>query len=195
MALEYICDSATGSSPELLNALAGHLRFAASVNDLHRVLHGSILRRYLAVTSIISVHSMGRQLSLVAPSTPCSLKRRPVSKKFTVKWREFLTDFFSSADLLKDEFPRIPEKHIISTLRQQKTLFKTYILLEKQLRNYRSFSRFVKTPRPRNKRGVELVMIERGSQLPKELRAAKQKVEQEGGKYPHNPRVFISVLT
>ncbi|KAF3000114.1 hypothetical protein E8E13_004000 [Curvularia kusanoi] len=87
-----------------------------------------------------------------------------------------------AADLLKDEFPRIPEKHIVSTLRQQKTLFKAYILLERQLRNYQSFSQFVKTPRSRNNRGVELVMIQRGSQLPKELRAAKQIVEQEAAK-------------
>jgi TRIAD3 protein (E3 ubiquitin-protein ligase RNF216) len=93
-----------------------------------------------------------------------------------------LTCLFHSANLLKDEFLNVPVRHITNILRQHKTLFKAYITLEQQVRNYKHITRaFVKPARPRNKRGIELVLIERGSQLPKELRAAKKKIENEAG--------------
>ncbi|KAJ4986687.1 ring finger domain-containing protein [Stagonosporopsis vannaccii] len=94
-------------------------------------------------------------------------------------------------ELLKDEFLHIPVRHITHTFKTHKTLFRTYIVLEEQLRNYRQVSRtFNKTPRPRTKRGVELLLIEVGNRLPKELRAAKKKVESEAGKYP-DPGTFV----
>ncbi|KAJ4380569.1 hypothetical protein N0V86_003928 [Didymella sp. IMI 355093] len=85
--------------------------------------------------------------------------------------------------LLKDEFLNIPARHIDNTFRQHKTLFKSYIILEGQLRTYqRTAHTFTKPPRPRNKRGIELVLIKQGSRLPKELRAAKRKIENEAVK-------------
>jgi TRIAD3 protein (E3 ubiquitin-protein ligase RNF216) len=93
-----------------------------------------------------------------------------------------LTDSLST-DFLKDEFLSIPAKHISDTLKRSKTLFKAYIELEQQLRNYHPSTRiFFKTPRPRNKRGVELALMKRESKLPKELCAAKKKVEKDAGK-------------
>ncbi|KAF3032894.1 hypothetical protein E8E11_003174 [Didymella keratinophila] len=80
--------------------------------------------------------------------------------------------------LLKDEFLNIPARHIDNTFRQHKTLFRSYLVLEEQLRTYNQTTRtFAKPPRPRNKRGIEFVLIEQGSRLPKELRAAKKKIE------------------
>ena len=71
-------------------------------------------------------------------------------------------------------------RHLTNVLEQQKTLFKAYGVLEKQVRDYgrvaNSFQRNCKT---RVKRGVELQLIEQGSQLPKELHAAKKKSELE----------------
>lgn len=88
-----------------------------------------------------------------------------------------------SADLLKDEFLNVPARHITNVLKQHKTLFKAYLVLEGQVRNYqRITAAFARPPRPRNKRGTELILIERGSQLPKELRAAKKKLENQEGK-------------
>lgn len=85
--------------------------------------------------------------------------------------------------MLKDEFLSIPARHISYTLKQSKTLFKAYIELEQQLRDYHPSTRkFVKSPRSRNKRGVELALMRAESKLPKELRAAKKKVEKDAGK-------------
>ncbi|XPS98048.1 RBR-type E3 ubiquitin transferase [Ascochyta lentis] len=91
-----------------------------------------------------------------------------------------LTYDADAVELLKDEFLSVPVRHITNTFKQSKTLFKAYTILEGQVRNYQQVARaFVKPPRPRNKRGTELVLIERGSRLPKELRAAKRKIEKE----------------
>ncbi|KAF1923925.1 uncharacterized protein M421DRAFT_301329 [Didymella exigua CBS 183.55] len=85
--------------------------------------------------------------------------------------------------LLKDEFLNVPARHIENTLRQHKVLFKSYIALEEQLRTYQRITHaFVKPPRPRNKRGIELVLIEQGSRLPKELHAAKKRIEHEAAR-------------
>jgi TRIAD3 protein (E3 ubiquitin-protein ligase RNF216) len=45
----------------------------------------------------------------------------------------------------------------------------------------KTFSRINKS---RNKRGIQLQLIEQGSQIPKELHAAKKKSEAEAGKWP-----------
>ncbi|XPS75155.1 RBR-type E3 ubiquitin transferase [Ascochyta lentis] len=91
-----------------------------------------------------------------------------------------LTYDADAVELLKDEFLSVPVRHITNTFKQSKTLFKAYTILEGQVRNYQQVARaFVKPPRPRNKRGTELVLIERGNRLPKELRAAKRKIEKE----------------
>lgn len=94
-----------------------------------------------------------------------------------------LTCLARSLNLLKDEFRSVPVKHITNVFKDQKTLFKTYIVLERQIRGYNHIVQaYAKPAKPRNKHGVELVLIERGSQLPKELRAAKKKIEKEAGK-------------
>lgn len=102
----------------------------------------------------------------------------------------YLTDATLSTrlELLKDEFLSVPVRHITNVLKQQKTLFKTHGVLEEQLRR----NRLVATPfskiRSRPKRGIELILIERGSQLPKELHAAKKKKTIEASK-----RSFLTV--
>ena len=94
-----------------------------------------------------------------------------------------LTCLACRLDLLKDEFRNVPVGHITNVFKDQKTLFRTYIVLERQVRSYNHIARaYAKPAKPRNKRGIELVLIERGSQLPKELRAAKKKIENEAGK-------------
>lgn len=90
----------------------------------------------------------------------------------------------SSTDLLKDEFLDVPVRHITDVLKQHITLYKTYIVLEEQVRNYKRIAnnRFSKIGKARIKRGTELILIERGSQIPKELHAAKKKMEGEMAK-------------
>ncbi|KAF1835479.1 hypothetical protein BDW02DRAFT_495738 [Decorospora gaudefroyi] len=89
----------------------------------------------------------------------------------------------NAAELLKDEFLNVPVRHITNVLKDQKTLYKAYGVLEKQLRDYeRIAKKFTKIRSSRNKRGIELQLIERGSQLPKELHAAKNKRELEAAK-------------
>ncbi len=76
-------------------------------------------------------------------------------------------------------------------LHEHKTLFKAYGILEEQVRNYRKITRpFSKIGKSRPKRGIELIMIERGSQLPKELHAAKRKQETDTGRF-----YFLYVLS
>ncbi|EDU40328.1 ubiquitin conjugating enzyme 7 interacting protein 1 [Pyrenophora tritici-repentis Pt-1C-BFP] len=88
-----------------------------------------------------------------------------------------------ATELLKDEFLFVPVRHLTNILGEQKTLFKAYGVLEKQVRNYgRVANSFRKNGKSRNKRGVELELINQGSQLPKELHAAKKKVELETAK-------------
>jgi TRIAD3 protein (E3 ubiquitin-protein ligase RNF216) len=66
-------------------------------------------------------------------------------------------------------------------LKEHKTLFKAYILLEEQVRHYDRITNnlFAKLGKPRASRATALKLIERGSQVPKELHAAKKKVEGE----------------
>jgi TRIAD3 protein (E3 ubiquitin-protein ligase RNF216) len=87
-------------------------------------------------------------------------------------------------NLLKDEFPRVPVRHITNTLEQHRTLFKAYIVLEEQVRNYNLVANrgFSTNAKARIHRGIELILIERGSQLPKELEAAKKKIESDTAK-------------
>ncbi|KAL6155735.1 hypothetical protein ACJQWK_05555 [Exserohilum turcicum] len=88
-----------------------------------------------------------------------------------------------ATELLKDEFPSVPVRHISNVLQEQKTLYKAYGVIEKQVRDYGRVARsYTKISKSRNKRGVEAQLIARGSQLPKELDAAKKKVESEAVK-------------
>ena len=87
-----------------------------------------------------------------------------------------------SVELLKDEFPNVPVRHITIVLQEKKTLYKAYGVIEKQVRDYGLIAGpFSKTTKTRNKRGTEFMLIEKGSQLPKELHAAKKKIEFEAG--------------
>lgn len=62
-------------------------------------------------------------------------------------------------------------------------MFKSYLVLDNQVRNYgRIANQFSNNRKARLKKGAELELIERGSQLPKELQMAKQKVENEMAK-------------
>ncbi|KAH7095873.1 hypothetical protein FB567DRAFT_431044 [Paraphoma chrysanthemicola] len=84
-----------------------------------------------------------------------------------------------AADLLKDEFLFVPVRHITNILKEHKTLFKSYLVLEEQVRNYGRIANtnlFSRIGKARIKRGIEFILIERGSQIPKELHAAKSKV-------------------
>jgi TRIAD3 protein (E3 ubiquitin-protein ligase RNF216) len=77
----------------------------------------------------------------------------------------------------------VPVRHITSTLKQQNTLYKAYGVIETQIANYERITKtYTRISKPRIKRGIELQLIEQGSQLPKELHAAKKKSEVEAGK-------------
>lgn len=81
-------------------------------------------------------------------------------------------------DLLKDEFPTVPARHLTSILKKEKTLFKSFGTLEEQLRTYKQVATpFSKIGKARAKRGTEQILIERGSRIPKELHAAKKRKE------------------
>ena len=69
-------------------------------------------------------------------------------------------------------------------MKDQKTLFKAYVVLEEQVRTHGRIATtlFSRIGKSRIKRGAELILIERGSQVPKELHAAKKKVQREMGK-------------
>lgn len=85
--------------------------------------------------------------------------------------------------LLNDEFPTVPRRHIDNMLKAHKTLYKTYCVIEKQVRRYQKTSTpFSHIEKARINRGAELILIERGSQLPKELQSAKRNCEAELGK-------------
>ncbi|KAI8936332.1 hypothetical protein NX059_006747 [Plenodomus lindquistii] len=87
-------------------------------------------------------------------------------------------------ELLRDEFLSVPIRHLTNTLKKEKTLFKAFGVLEEQLQTYRQVATpFNKIGTPRNKRGAELILIERGSQIPKELHAAKRRKEIIAGKF------------
>lgn len=108
---------------------------------------------------------------------------------------DLLTRLACRLDLLKDEFRNVPVRHIKSVFKDQKTIFKTYIVLERQIRNYNHVARaYAKPAKPRNKHGIELVLIERGNQLPKELSAAKKKIGNEAGKWNTYCRYAIRAL-
>lgn len=81
-------------------------------------------------------------------------------------------------DLLKDEFLQVPVRHIERVLKEQKTLFKAYNVIEQQLNDESHPRVFTKIGKARITRGVEIRFIESGSQIPKELQAAKKKCEE-----------------
>jgi TRIAD3 protein (E3 ubiquitin-protein ligase RNF216) len=95
-----------------------------------------------------------------------------------------LLTYTISANLLKDEFLNVPVRHITNILNQHKTLFKAYIVLNDQVRNYGHITNnlFSRIGKARPKRGVELLLIEEGSQIPKELHAVKKKLESDMAK-------------
>lgn len=76
----------------------------------------------------------------------------------------------------------VPVRHLEAVLGQHKTIFKSYLIIENQLRSYPSLAPFTKINRPRVRRGTESLLIERGSRIPKELHAAKAKCEKEAAK-------------
>jgi len=78
----------------------------------------------------------------------------------------------------------MPVRHIENTFDEHKTLFKTYGILENQLREYNKISSpFSRLNRTRNKRGIEWTLIAAGNPLPKELKAAKKRSDMEAGKH------------
>ncbi|CAN9187989.1 unnamed protein product [Alternaria alternata] len=88
-----------------------------------------------------------------------------------------------ATELLKDEFLTVPVRHITRVLKEEKTLYKAYGVLEQQVRDYAHVAKtFSLINKSRNKRGVQLQLIEQGSQIPKELHAAKKKREVEAAK-------------
>ncbi|CAN9157721.1 unnamed protein product [Alternaria sp. RS040] len=88
-----------------------------------------------------------------------------------------------ATELLKDEFLTVPVRHITRVLKEEKTLYKAYGVLEQQVRDYAHVAKtFSLINKPRNKRGVQLQLIEQGSQIPKELHAAIKKREVEATK-------------
>ncbi|KAF1943204.1 hypothetical protein EJ02DRAFT_443455 [Clathrospora elynae] len=89
---------------------------------------------------------------------------------------------YDASELLKEEFLNVPSRHITNLLKQQNTLYKAFGVLEHQVRNYRNARVYTRLGRPRNKRGIEFQLIEEGSQLPKELHAARKKSEAEAAK-------------
>jgi hypothetical protein len=91
---------------------------------------------------------------------------------------------FHRTELLKDEFLTVPVRHITRVLKEQKTLYKAYGVIERQVRDYAHVAKtFSLINKSRNKRGIQLQLIEQGSQIPKELHAAKKKSEVEAGKW------------
>lgn len=103
-------------------------------------------------------------------------------------------DTFHRTELLKDEFLTVPVRHITTVLKQQKTLYKAYGVIEQQVRNYGQIARtYSKINKSRIKRGIELQLIERGSQIPKELHAAKKKSEVEAGKWDVVTMIFQEI--
>ncbi|KAH9870410.1 hypothetical protein IAQ61_005885 [Plenodomus lingam] len=92
---------------------------------------------------------------------------------------ENITDYEQDAlNLLKDEFLNVPIRHLSYMLKKEKTLFKAFGVLEEQLQTYKQIATpFAKIAKPRVKHGTELILIERGSKIPKELHAAKRRKE------------------
>ncbi|KAL1791976.1 hypothetical protein ACET3X_009727 [Alternaria dauci] len=88
-----------------------------------------------------------------------------------------------ATELLKDEFLTVPVRHIMRVLKEEKTLYKAYGVIDQQVRDYAHVAKtFSLINKSRNKRGVQLQLIEQGSQIPKELHAAKKKREVEAAK-------------
>jgi TRIAD3 protein (E3 ubiquitin-protein ligase RNF216) len=96
----------------------------------------------------------------------------------------YLLTCIASTELLKDEFLAVPVRHIANVLKEHKTLFRAYIVLDNQVQNYGRITNksFAKIGKARLNRGIELILIERGSQIPKELQAVKKKLERDMAK-------------
>lgn len=153
---------------------------------------GPAIRQHWS-SAFMEQHLLITNPSMLFASYICLTDKLCVSSLLNQLW---LTRIFCSLELLKDEFLNIPTRHISNTLKQQKTLFKAFLILEEQVRSYHRLTRVsAKAPRPRNKRGTELILIERGSRLPKELRAAKKKREDEAGELTFDGRAVTQILT
>ncbi|KAF1951495.1 hypothetical protein CC80DRAFT_424773 [Byssothecium circinans] len=89
-------------------------------------------------------------------------------------------------ELLKDEFLSVPVRHLENVLEDNKTFFKSYGVLSKQLRTYQNIAPnpqgFTKIRTPRQKRYMINTLIDRGSQIPKELEAARKRDDMETSK-------------
>ena len=101
---------------------------------------------------------------------------------------------FHRTELLKDEFLTVPVRHITNVLKIQKTLYKAYGVIEQQVRNYGQIARtYSKINKSRIKRGIEVQLIEQGSQIPKELHAARKKSEAEASKCDAIIMIFLKI--
>ncbi|KAJ4354493.1 uncharacterized protein N0V89_006230 [Didymosphaeria variabile] len=87
-----------------------------------------------------------------------------------------------AVDLLKDEFVHVPVRHIQHVIKEHKTFYRAYGVIEEQLRDYSRNTPFTKVIKARVRRGTEVKLIGRGSQMPKELQAAKKKCEEAATK-------------
>ncbi|KAL1599555.1 hypothetical protein SLS60_007358 [Paraconiothyrium brasiliense] len=85
-------------------------------------------------------------------------------------------------ELLKDEFVHVPVRHIQHVIKEHRTFYKAYGVIEEQLREYSRDTPFTKVIKARIRRGTEVKLIGRGSQIPKELQAAKKKCEEAANK-------------
>lgn len=117
-----------------------------------------------------------------------SSSRTALTSQLRTVFRPLANRDLCRLDLLKDEFLTIPIRHLTNTLKKEKTLFRSFGALEDQLRTYRQVATpFAKISRARVKRGTELILIERGSQIPKELHAAKKRKEITEGELTLSP--------
>ncbi|KAG9186473.1 E3 ubiquitin-protein ligase RNF216 [Alternaria panax] len=71
-------------------------------------------------------------------------------------------------ELLKDEFLTVPVRHITRVLKEEKTLYKAYGVIERQVRDYTHVAKtFSLINKSRNKRGIQLQLIEQGTKRQK----------------------------
>jgi TRIAD3 protein (E3 ubiquitin-protein ligase RNF216) len=85
---------------------------------------------------------------------------------------------------LKDNFLDVKVRYIEDILQEQKTLFKAFGIVDKQLYdNHRAGNDTTsfKIRTARVERNVEAALIARGSKIPKELHAAKKKRDKDSG--------------
>ncbi|OAG12700.1 uncharacterized protein CC84DRAFT_1171377 [Paraphaeosphaeria sporulosa] len=114
----------------------------------------------------------------------CRLTRRnPHQETDVILFQQiYLQDHLLRNKYSYNEFVYVPVRHINLVIKQQKTLYKAYGVIDQQLREYDQYDRnkepFRKVHSARTKRNIEASLIQRGSQVPKELQAAKKKSDE-----------------